>query len=797
MNNENLIKVISPEEAESTGYLFLSSDEKKSFVITSKHSICDQKSNCDLYEKVDECCRTCPKEFVSEKIQLLQEKTQDKLSIIKVFYDKNKDLTIIEVNEKATEKLTINENIYTNSYVARGFNKKDKDWINLDLDKPKQSGSMTFYRHLGSNPNLLEKKDNFQGVSGSVVFTYHQDDTLKIAKSIIIHNENHNDFGAENLETLDFDLINNCFECHVFQTILDIESDEFKLLSQKNHEWLLNSFSNNRAAKYSFGQPLAPNDPNLTKLLPRTTLITNIHNSLCDKDIIFILGKEGVGKSWVAAQSWLSLKDRPLHIFLTAQDFNQFSNNDLELFLIKKIIEQKNDKESEISFNKWSNRFKKWGNHSDEHHINLLVTIDGINQKPNIDWSAIINKISYLFENNKVKILVTSRTIFFNEKVRRKIIDDHRIKVLAVSEWSEYERNEILSEKQIDPNSLTYSVAKSLLNPRLLNIALSLFDKQEIQKIDELDINRILLEHIRHMESDNYEDISYQNFLENIQIHAKEIIERLNKSEIEDLNYFKGNIKAAAEGRFFEIVEDDLNLYKLRDESLSFALGLEIILQLNKMKRNGKNLDEGIAKVIEPINALDKTSDIIISCLTILIFESNYYSKEVLSALVSCFVSLQNTDESHLGYFATIVEKKISDFINIFEELCLEGGNQPNFNWVKTSITCIPYTSSSWSCIEEKIKKWLIYYSLSPEKNLAYFSQKNDKNRLSQLDKNQRQITEKLDNLSQYEKKLMYQMIEKEGYVDILVAAAFHILAGKPLINFTLEFIKWSFGYSL
>ncbi|NUG02924.1 hypothetical protein, partial [Acinetobacter oleivorans] len=231
------------------------------------------------------------------------------------------------------------------------------------------------------------------------------------------------------------------------------------------------------------------------------------------------------------------------------------------------------------------------------------------------------------------------------------------------------------------------------------------------------------------MESDNYEDISYQNFLENIQIHAKEIIERLTKSEIEDLNYFKGNIKAAAEGHFFEIVEDDLNLYKLRDESLSFALGLEIILQLNKMKRNGKNLDEGIAKVIEPINALDKTSDIIISCLTILIFESNYYSKEVLSALVSCFVSLQNTDESHLGYFATIVEKKISDFINIFEELCLEGGNQPNFNWVKTSITCIPYTSSSWPCIEEKIKKWLIYYSLSPEKNLAYFSKKDDKNR--------------------------------------------------------------------
>jgi hypothetical protein len=40
-------------------------------------------------------------------------------------------------------------------------------------------------------------------------FTYHQDDSPKIAKAIIIHNETHNDFGAESLETLDFDYINS------------------------------------------------------------------------------------------------------------------------------------------------------------------------------------------------------------------------------------------------------------------------------------------------------------------------------------------------------------------------------------------------------------------------------------------------------------------------------------------------------------------------------------------------------------------------------------------------------------
>ena len=45
MNNVNLIKV-GTLDSESTGYLFLSFDEEKSFVITSKHSICDQKNSC-------------------------------------------------------------------------------------------------------------------------------------------------------------------------------------------------------------------------------------------------------------------------------------------------------------------------------------------------------------------------------------------------------------------------------------------------------------------------------------------------------------------------------------------------------------------------------------------------------------------------------------------------------------------------------------------------------------------------------------------------------------------------------
>ena len=425
------------------------------------------------------------------------------------------------------------------------------------------------------------------------------------------------------------------------------------------------------------------NDKNLTKLLPRENIINRIHESIYKQNLIFVLGNEGVGKSWVAARNWLTMMKKPLHLFLSAQKLGDLDINDLESFLIKKIIEQTNETSNDLSIKKWKDRFEKCGNLSDQGNIDLLITIDGINQKPNINWSEVINNLTYFFKNKNVKILVTSRTIFFNEIVKRKISDEYE--VVTVSDWTAEERDEILIEKKINPKSLSASVAQSLLNPRLLNIALSLFDTKEIQTIDELDVNRILLEHIRRMESDNYENITYTDFLKNLQTHAKEIIDRL-EDEDDDLNYFNGQLDAVAEGHFFEVIADDLNAYKLKDEGLSFALGLEIVLQLNKMKRNGKNLDDGLAKVIDPINALDKTSDIIISSLTILIFESNYYSKEVLTALVKCFVSLQNTDDSYLNYFTTIVEKKISDFINILEELCLDGGHQPNFDWTKNSI---------------------------------------------------------------------------------------------------------------
>lgn len=234
MNTNNLIQVLTLTD-NSSGYFFKSFDDQKSFVITSKHSICDQKKSCDLYQKkVDGCCRTCSKEFDIKDIKLLKNNDKAILQIEKIYYEKIKDLVIVCVIDRATDKLIINGKSSSDSYVTFGFNSLESGVTSLVFDTPRVIDTLIYYNlHSNPIPNLIEKEDNFDGISGSLVFTHHE--KYPTAKALIIHNENHNDIGAESLDTLNFSEINDFFECKVFDQRLYIpEVQNLKDLSQQN-----------------------------------------------------------------------------------------------------------------------------------------------------------------------------------------------------------------------------------------------------------------------------------------------------------------------------------------------------------------------------------------------------------------------------------------------------------------------------------------------------------------------------------------------------------------------------------
>ena len=56
--------------------------------------------------------------------------------------------------------------------------------------------------------------------------------------------------------------------------------------------------------------------------------------------IVAILGGEGNGKSWLAAQGWLSLDEKPVLLFFPADDVAQTNSGDAEDTLIRKLMKQ-------------------------------------------------------------------------------------------------------------------------------------------------------------------------------------------------------------------------------------------------------------------------------------------------------------------------------------------------------------------------------------------------------------------------------------------------------------------------
>ncbi|MCH7351754.1 MULTISPECIES: ATP-binding protein [unclassified Acinetobacter] len=309
MNTNNLIKVHTLTD-NSSGYFFKSFDDEKSFVITSKHSICDQRNSCDLYlSNTDGCCRVCPKEFETTDIQLFNDGDTSALHIEKIYYEKAKDLVIVHVTETATNKLVINEKSCSDLYVASGFNSLESGVTNLILDTPRSIGTLIFYNsHSNPTPNLIEKERNFQGISGSVVFTHHE--KYPIAKALIIHNESHNDFGAESLDTLNFIEINNFFECKVFDQRLYIpEVQMIKEISQQSLDQVLKTIE----------------DFELT----RPALHNEFEEKLNSGRFIQITGLSGTGKSVLLRQIAES-KANDLPFLFIKSDQLTGSNNWLE-----------------------------------------------------------------------------------------------------------------------------------------------------------------------------------------------------------------------------------------------------------------------------------------------------------------------------------------------------------------------------------------------------------------------------------------------------------------------------------
>ena len=361
-----------------------------------------------------------------------------------------------------------------------------------------------------------------------------------------------------------------------------------------NAGWLTETFSDRQLARQRLGQPLSPSAPEGGKARDRGDLVSKFLPFLTGsprEEVLWILGGEGNGKSWLFAQAWLSIEEKPLTVILTPNGFaaETAERTDVRELLISALIEQTGEHAGSPDRDKWSKTLDRWRD-APADRIRLVVVIDGTNQRPEKDWARISETFGAALNRMSGQLVMTARTQYFRDRIQRRL--GGRARELEVPEWTERERDEILAAHGIAGANLHPGVATSLRNPRLLGIALELLSGPDIEGLDEISVSRLLFEHIRVSERDAPTPQPAHEFARRLRRHAEEVIKRSRDTPTDDPAVFDGgDLQDVADGRFFQVVEGDPTRYRLHEDGLTLALGFAVVDRLRRDHRNGRDLD--------------------------------------------------------------------------------------------------------------------------------------------------------------------------------------------------------------
>jgi len=578
---------------------------------------------------------------------------------------------------------------------------------------------------------------------------------------------------------------------------LNAVSIGMRLALDANAKWHRAAFSNSKLARIRLGQPLCPLEKRNEELAVRTAPLDKIRSYLVGKSdgsIAAVLGEEGAGKSWSVAMSWLELANPPILLFFAADEFAAWSrSNDYETLLIEKLIEQTGERRTETVMMRWRRRIALWHANTIPSRSRIIVLIDGLNQRPNVDWGALMDGFASLLDGIGGRLVVTSRTAFFDHQIKNRLVSE--ITEIVLPLLSEGERDTILQGCGVHYSDIKKPVAESLRNPRLLSIALSLLKTSKITLPEELSVSRLLFEYMRVAERDNAITRTVNEFANDLQYRAREVLSRLQNRQIDDLAVFNRDLLAVAEGRFFQPILGAPLLYRLKDEGLNLAFALAIIDELKRAERNGKALSEVLEVFIEPIGQLDQTAAVVLSAVTVASF-SDDCSDEIVSALVSAFSQVQNPNSDEFSAFSAAVKRRIEAVLISAKAHCFSGGRQPNFDWIQEAIEDARGSPDAWIVIAKHLKAWLATYSLAPEPldssaNQAELSEEDKANR-------GKATAEIASKLSAPEKNLLASMSQCiEGDPSFLAHLAFKLMTGRSLADFGHSFVQWCFSNAL
>ena len=574
-----------------------------------------------------------------------------------------------------------------------------------------------------------------------------------------------------------------------------------------NKDWLNLQAGSREKAKAAFGQALAPFDEHALPLQSRTSLVSWLTNNIYDTysaNVLFVTGEEGHGKSWSFVQSWQNAETPALTIIIPANDMTSLKiSTPIDQLIIQYICAQTSEELTDLQRNRWRRRFEVWENLPAAEAPRLVIYVDGINQRPALNWGRWIEKLALFCAGTGAKLVVSTRQQYFKTQIKPGLTCPFNTK--NIPEWTEQELNQILEVKGITRKDVANNVARSLRNPRLLGIALSLLDKSEIATITELNPSRLLFSYMFESFRDGASEVSPVSFQGTLSKHAKEILGRIDQGQTDDLAVFevesqdkiKSDFESVSSEQFFMPIPGGEAAYELKDEGLDLALGIAICNLLRKARRNEHDLISALENLLDPVAALDKTADILLSALVTACLDNDNELSEIQSVIMHAYLSLQNIDSDVYPVFSGLVRKAPKAGAEALFLMHKLNPNSANNEWLVGALREIDPASEEWKPVANAIKHWLSLYTR--DAHISVISRKSDADYPKKIAEREALLEERFSEIQGKEAAYLKANCTEISDVSLssLSLDIFYLLSDRALEPFAEQLVTWSYCTSL
>lgn len=526
-------------------------------------------------------------------------------------------------------------------------------------------------------------------------------------------------------------------QSRILLTSLSASHIGLEALRCKNRMWLRERWTDPLVSRQEFSQIVTPLDPSRVTLTGRAsrlgleTLITpSFHPT-----VVAILGEEGLGKTWLVCDWWISTPDPPILIPILGRAVEFLDTRNALDSLARVLALHYN--EDNVDHVGWRRRLQRWSERGPSATDSpwIVVVLDGLNERMDLPWADILVTFGKLISEIGGVLIATCRPSFWTREIVPRLADPLHRAVINVPGYKPSEVEHLLRSHNFDPEVIPIRLKDFLRNPRVCSVALYVLNELA-GATDELTIERLQLEYWkqRMRERGNLVQHTAEDFHNLLKAHAREWLSHPKRQfQLDDWMEKSALLKrspAAAivndlsdivEGRFMRPSPHNEGTYEFRPEALSFALGLLLAQEIRGVQdTDGRASIELIENLLEPIRGFDSTSNIVCGAFGLSCIDESFPAIG-RRALLTTWASLQNLNKDALQAMFPYTSQSPDVFCDVLERLHTDKGYHPHESTLAEFLFLSSEHPKVRSVLRMRIPVWLSFWC---RKSLPFPNQK-------------------------------------------------------------------------